>query len=96
MDNNLAQSDEICALESIYQEDDVFSFDKLTKSGSFFCKIKASSEFHVQFEDENRSLTLNYLPPIKLDFQFPIDYPSQNPPKFKLTCRWLSLKNVKI
>lgn len=38
--------------------------------------------------------TLKHLPPLILDFQLPPDYPSDNPPQFTLSCKWLNRKQV--
>ena len=39
-------------------------------------------------------LTVEYLPPIVLNFRFPEDYPSKNPPLFTLSCKWLTVFQV--
>lgn len=36
-------------------------------------------------------LEVQHLPPIILNFRFPKDYPSKNPPLFTLSCKWLSV-----
>eukprot|EP00794_Sanderia_malayensis_P007348 gene7349-8167_t len=35
-------------------------------------------------------ITVNYLPPVVMNFKFPPDYPSKNPPVFTLSCKWLN------
>lgn len=37
---------------------------------------------------------VEYLPPIVLNFRFPEDYPSRNPPLFTLSCKWLTVFQV--
>lgn len=51
MENKLAQDDEILAIHSIYEEDDIFTFNNDTKIGKFFVKISAddSKGFHLKF-----------------------------------------------
>ena len=39
-------------------------------------------------------LTVEYLPPIALNFRFPEDYPSNSPPLFTLSCKWLTVFQV--
>lgn len=39
-------------------------------------------------------LEVEYLPPIVLNFRFPEDYPSRNPPLFTLSCKWLTVFQV--
>ncbi len=41
MDDKSAQEDEILALKSIYEENDIFSIDENNKSGKFYVKIEA-------------------------------------------------------
>ena len=36
-------------------------------------------------------LTVEYLPPIVLNFRFPEDYASKSPPLFTLSCKWLTV-----
>ena len=39
-------------------------------------------------------LTVEHLPPIVLNFRFPEDYPSNSPPLFTLSCKWLTVFQV--
>jgi len=39
-------------------------------------------------------LTVEYLPPIVLNFRFPENYPSKAPPLFTLSCKWLTVFQV--
>ena len=39
-------------------------------------------------------LPIEYLSPIVLDYQLPKTYPSQSPPNFTLSCKWLRLDQV--
>jgi len=40
-------------------------------------------------------LTVEYLPPIVLNFRFPEHYPSKSPPLFTLSCKWLTVFQVR-
>ena len=44
--------------------------------------------------DRSELLEVEYLPPIVLNFRFPEDYPSRNPPLFTLSCKWLTVFQV--
>lgn len=45
-------------------------------------------------EDGADLLLLSYLPPIIIFFQYPDDYPSVNAPRFTVSCKWLSPKQI--
>lgn len=92
MDDKSIQNDEILALKSIYEEDDILVFDEETRSGRLFIKISSceSTPFGLFFPDENLKIKLINLTPIILEFYFPDNYPSINAPQFKLLCRWLN------
>ncbi len=51
MDDQNAQEDEILALKSIYEENDLFSFNETTKSGKFYAKTELS---------DSKVLTINF------------------------------------
>lgn len=53
MDDKSAQEDEVLALNSIYEENDLFSFDDETKSGKFYIKVESpgSKEFTISFSN---------------------------------------------
>lgn len=46
-----AQEEEIMALRSIYEEEDMFSFDSTNNAGTFYVKITApeSTSFNLKF-----------------------------------------------
>jgi hypothetical protein len=41
MDDDSAQQDEILALKSIYEENDIFTYDETSKKGKFFVRISS-------------------------------------------------------
>ena len=97
MDDEAAQEDEILALKSIYEESDIFSFNETTRKGTFFVKISSTPPqlFNLNFVNEKLvNIKVEHLTPIQIEFELPKDYPSANPPKFSLSCRWLTLNNV--
>jgi hypothetical protein len=48
----------------------------------------------LNLENDEKDLKVKHLPPIQIDFKFPSDYPSKNPPEFVLSCRWLQYSDV--
>ena len=42
----------------------------------------------------SQSATITHLPPIKLHFQLPPDYPARSPPLYSLACNWLNYTQV--
>ncbi len=50
MDDKSAQEDEIFALKSIYEENDIFIFDDQKRTGSFYVKHEPPNEcFNLNF-----------------------------------------------
>ena len=45
--------------------------------------------------DDQDVVEVQYLPPIVLNFRFPKDYPSRSPPLFTLSCKWLTVFQVR-
>jgi hypothetical protein len=44
MDDKSAQEEEICALKSIYEENDIFTIDEADNIGSFYVKLETESK----------------------------------------------------
>ncbi|PSN48331.1 hypothetical protein C0J52_03415 [Blattella germanica] len=96
MSDKERQKDEICALDSIYNEEEFQVHDEngLSK-GTFYAYIDLPSEFKVVYKNlrqEDSSLQefpVKYLPPLCLHFSLPEDYPSHSPPTYRLSCQWL-------
>ncbi|XP_018601527.1 E3 ubiquitin-protein ligase RNF14-like isoform X1 [Scleropages formosus] len=89
-DDREAQEDELLALASIYYQE----FQKFgSKSGG---EIRACVELPQDFKvairtgDIYREYAVSFLPPLVLNFELPVDYPSNSSPVFKLNCKWLS------
>jgi hypothetical protein len=49
MDDNLAQEEEINALKSIYQENDIFLIDESKNSGVFYVKLETEQFYTLNF-----------------------------------------------
>lgn len=47
MDDKSLIDDEIAAIRSIYEEEDIFSYDAETRRGRFFAKYESPSQFLV-------------------------------------------------
>ena len=47
MDDKLLTDEEISAIRSIYEEDEIFNFDELTRQGKFFIKFESPSKFDL-------------------------------------------------
>lgn len=70
----------------------------------FEVKISASNRISKTNANNADILTSNdvlwdvfpvkYLPPLVLDFSFPPDYPSTQPPQYTLSCKWLNVFQV--
>uniref|UniRef100_A0A8D0DX77 E3 ubiquitin-protein ligase RNF14 n=1 Tax=Salvator merianae TaxID=96440 RepID=A0A8D0DX77_SALMN len=92
-----AQEDELLALASIYDEDE-FKRAQSVQGGETRIPIVLPQNFHIFVTCNSAATPLNrkfecavcFLPPIVLNFEFPVDYPSVSPPKFTLSCKWLS------
>jgi len=81
MDNKEQQTDELSTLSAIFDEDFVVSAEN-QEAGAFpyllSVTIDRPSTFHAHIE------------PLVLEFAYPADYPSNQPPLFNLSASWLS------
>ncbi|XP_023717242.1 E3 ubiquitin-protein ligase RNF14 isoform X2 [Cryptotermes secundus] len=96
MSNKESQRDEICVLESIYNEEEIQIHEENNLlGGQFYAYIDLPTGFKVVFRDLREEdscleeLPLKYLPPISLHFSLPCDYPSRSSPTYTLSCQWL-------
>uniref|UniRef100_A0A146KLQ7 RBR-type E3 ubiquitin transferase n=2 Tax=Lygus hesperus TaxID=30085 RepID=A0A146KLQ7_LYGHE len=97
MSDEIDQSDEILALQSIYNDEEFTCIvgDDGLKTGKFSAFITQPSQFYVTFTSAHNGtpksivIPIEHLPPIILSFKFPKDYPSRNRPEFTLSCAWL-------
>ncbi|XP_039270841.2 E3 ubiquitin-protein ligase RNF14-like [Styela clava] len=120
VDDAEAQNDELIALESIFEDQDILKSETVNDCGTIFKSGKLTIQpnienspinFTCKYAQRNESSSndisaiapvdsthqISYLPPVNLNFIFPSDYPSRNPPKITLTCVWLDrsqLSNV--
>ena len=51
--------------------------------------------FHLALCLLDQRRQVQYLPPILLRFNLPVDYPSKSPPTFQLECIWMIDEQVK-
>ncbi|KAJ9578727.1 hypothetical protein L9F63_005089 [Diploptera punctata] len=101
MSDKESQKDEICALESIYNEEELQVHEENGLSeGVFYAHIDLPSGFTIVYKDlrredsDLREFPVKYLPPLCLHFSLPENYPSHSPPRYMLSCQWL--RNDKI
>ena len=102
------QEDELVALSSIYDER-VFTRSQnggevniyLELPENFEVKISASKRIEANPEASHEKdvstwdvFSVKYLPPLVLNFCFPPDYPSTQPPQYTLSCKWLNVLQV--
>lgn len=100
MENAEEQENELLVLESIY-DSTVFSVEKGERPpwGHFLACVDLPKPFHVLIPrvnspEETQEIEVEYLPPIRLDFQLPRDYPSTSWPLFCLSCPWLTKREL--
>ena len=103
------QEDELVALSSIYDERVFKRLQSggevsihLELPENFEVRISTSKEIE-KTADEDVDHTndvpwdvfpVKYLPPVVLNFVFPSDYPSIQPPQYTLLCKWLNVLQV--
>uniref|UniRef100_T1JN94 Uncharacterized protein n=1 Tax=Strigamia maritima TaxID=126957 RepID=T1JN94_STRMM len=96
LDNGEAQGDEILALDSIFDSNVFIAVDESgLKGGQFIANLQLSLPFHVicklpDAETPPKAHEIEHLPPVIINFRLPLDYPSNAPPHFTLSCKWLS------
>uniref|UniRef100_A0A6M2DGF5 RBR-type E3 ubiquitin transferase n=1 Tax=Xenopsylla cheopis TaxID=163159 RepID=A0A6M2DGF5_XENCH len=93
-ENQERQQDELSTLESICGENE-FSYSIIDKVPTGYAYISVdSSPIDVLFLEPKSlkisSITISYLPPIRLNFQMPNDYPKSGLLKYTISCNWLS------
>ena len=105
MDDKEEQENELLALEAIYEERQfIRSKEEIGGEIKIFLDVPqpfkiifASSKSNGTATNEGESpseLEVNFLPPIVLNFSYPPDYPSANPPNYTLSCKWLNRSQV--
>ncbi|XP_054712792.1 E3 ubiquitin-protein ligase RNF14-like [Uloborus diversus] len=110
MDNIEAQTEEIIALQSIFEEKEFLIEGMNPICGRYIAEVLLPNPFYVVSkrglgtngaESENSKestvdehLQLEHLPPINLFFEFPSTYPSDTCPAFLLSCNWLTLDQI--
>ncbi|XP_056430901.1 E3 ubiquitin-protein ligase RNF14-like [Hyla sarda] len=96
-----AQEDELLALASIYSEDEYKRADAAPGGEIHLC-LELPSDFVISIKSnsatnssaKNFKNSVSFLPPIVLNFELPPGYPSTTPPKYMLSCKWLSLAQL--
>ncbi|XP_072923315.1 E3 ubiquitin-protein ligase RNF14 [Hemitrygon akajei] len=90
------QEDELLALTSIYGENEFLRAES-SQGGEIITCLELPENFKIlscgdekQNKKDQIEYVVSFLPPILLNFEFPPDYPSCSPPKYTLSCKWLS------
>ncbi|XP_064134197.1 E3 ubiquitin-protein ligase RNF14-like isoform X1 [Loxodonta africana] len=92
-----AQEDELLALASIYDGDE-FRRAECIQGGEtrIFLdlpqnfKIIVNSKSNMCLRNNGKQYVICFLPPLVLNFELPPDYPSNSPPAFTLSGKWLT------
>ncbi|XP_056121967.1 E3 ubiquitin-protein ligase RNF14-like [Rhinichthys klamathensis goyatoka] len=85
-----AQTDELLALESIYDEEE-FHRTESRKRGKINLCLELPPNFRLLVKGEACvECAISFLPPLVLSFELPTDYPSSLAPVFTLSSKWLS------
>lgn len=96
MDNENEQSDEIVALQSIYNEN-IFDCDISRKpfSGRMTVGLRNCSGPY-DFKCNDATVQIDFISPIVVNFVMPPGYPSSEPPTIELQCLWLSPEHIEM
>ncbi|KAK7172176.1 hypothetical protein R3I93_004473 [Phoxinus phoxinus] len=85
-----AQTDELLALESIYDEEE-FHMTESRQRGKIHLCLELPPNFRLLVKGEACvECGISFLPPLVLSFELPTDYPSSSAPVFTLSSKWLS------
>ncbi|XP_067306261.1 E3 ubiquitin-protein ligase RNF14-like [Pseudorasbora parva] len=88
--NQEAQTDELLALASIYDEEE-FHRTESKQSGKIHLCLELPPNFRLLVKGEACiECAMSFLPPLVLSFVLPTDYPSSSAPVFTLSSKWLS------
>ncbi|CAG8536946.1 14435_t:CDS:2 [Dentiscutata erythropus] len=96
-DCQIQQENEIMAIKAIYEQDFTYTENSIKAPrfrGVLSIKISLPQEDLIFFTGERNAssdppLKVRYLPPVKIIFAMPNDYPNQKALKFELECLWM-------
>lgn len=100
MDDIEAQRDELLALASILDENQILvDSSSCQTAGCIYVKPEILQSLTIQITESSASteatkFELQHLCPIELHFSVPPSYPSSSPPQFTLVCKWLKREQV--
>ncbi|XP_061818535.1 E3 ubiquitin-protein ligase RNF14 [Nerophis lumbriciformis] len=87
------QDDELLALASIYEEE--FHREDSAQGGEMQLCVNLPLDFRVVVKGEKQTeYKISFLPPLVLNFELPVDYPSTHPPVFTLSSKWMTRGQV--
>ncbi|XP_030216607.1 E3 ubiquitin-protein ligase RNF14 [Gadus morhua] len=85
-----AQEDELLALASIYDEEE-FHRAEAAQGGEIQLCLELPAAFKVAVKGEKQAeYDVSFLPPLVLNFELPVDYPTASSPVFTLSSKWLT------
>ncbi|KAF0520820.1 RWD-domain-containing protein [Gigaspora margarita] len=96
-DCKIQQENEIMAIKAIYEQDFTYTENSIKAPryrGALSIKISFPQENLIFFTggrnvSSDPPLKVRYLPPVKIIFAMPSDYPNQKPLEFELECLWM-------
>ncbi|CAG8524690.1 1925_t:CDS:2, partial [Scutellospora calospora] len=96
-DCRIQQENEIMAIKAIYEQDFTYAENSIEAPrfrGAFSIKISLPQESLIFFTGERNAssdppLIVRYLPPVKIIFSMPSNYPNKEALKFELECLWM-------
>ncbi|XP_019741369.1 E3 ubiquitin-protein ligase RNF14-like [Hippocampus comes] len=85
------QENELVALQSIFSSEE-FARHESKSSGELRVSVELPSGYAVTLAEDDalKQCKISFLPPLRLNFGLPEDYPSRSPPSFSLSCNWLT------
>jgi len=85
------QADELLALSTIVDARAFSHTGTQPHRGSLEVQVRLDSPITVTGSSLPERFSVQHLPPLKMEFSLPPDYPSTSAPTFSLSCPWLTL-----
>ncbi|XP_053210640.1 E3 ubiquitin-protein ligase RNF14-like [Panonychus citri] len=96
-----AQKDEILAIKSIFESDNLFVHEDCRRGVFIASPVLPEPPLIITYSLKRKdngsldSFSIDYLPPFEFQFELPDSYPSKDPPRFLLSCEWLSGQDLR-
>lgn len=109
MENEVQQEDEMAILEAMKTKENEFQWERLDNTIVGVIRVEpiVQESLNIQFDPDpgiykhtsqlgsHNTISVTYLPQMELQFQLKSSYPSEAPPEFNLSCKWLNFSQVK-